>query len=104
MASQQQPTISISASPHEDPERMRKVMNTHIEKVFGESDVATRGKTMEPLYHEDVTWFQPGEYSGEHAIIRGRDNVNATIQKEKDQFPDFTLRMTTKGILLSRKT
>lgn len=99
MASQQQPTISISASPHEDPERMRKVMNTHIEKVFGESDVATRGKTMEPLYHEDVTWFQPGEYSGAHAIIRGRDNVNATIQKEQDQFPGFYITHDDQGYI-----
>ncbi|KAL7961214.1 hypothetical protein V8C34DRAFT_302324 [Trichoderma compactum] len=80
MVSQQQPIISISASPHEDPERMRKQDNG-------------------ALYHEDVTWFQPGEYSGEHAIIRGRDNVNATIQKEQEQFPGFYITHDDQGYI-----
>ncbi|KAL6826484.1 hypothetical protein V8C43DRAFT_279410 [Trichoderma afarasin] len=99
MASQQQPTISISTSPLEDPEKIRKVMNTHIEKVFGEPDAATRSKTMEPLYHEDVTWFQPREYSGEHSIIRGRDNVNATIQKERNKLPGFYMTHDDEGYI-----
>ncbi|PNP59050.1 hypothetical protein THARTR1_01298 [Trichoderma harzianum] len=89
MASQQLSPVSISASPREDPETMRKVMNIHIEKVFGEPDEATRGKIMEPIYHEDMTWFQPREHSGDHFIIRGRDNVNATIQKERAALPGF---------------
>ncbi|KAL7934391.1 hypothetical protein V8C35DRAFT_41286 [Trichoderma chlorosporum] len=99
MASQQQPLISISTSPREDPETMRRVMNTHIEKVFGEYDEASRSRAMESLYHEDVTWFQPGEYSGEHAIIRGRDNVNATIQKEQKQFPGFFFTHDEEGYI-----
>ncbi|PTB64856.1 hypothetical protein BBK36DRAFT_1177644 [Trichoderma citrinoviride] len=94
-----QSSISITTSPHEDPETMRKVMDTHIERVFGEFDEATRGKTMEPLYHEDVTWFQPAEYSGEHAIVRGRDNVNATIQKEQTQFPGFFITHDKEGYI-----
>jgi hypothetical protein len=99
MSSQQQPPISISTSPREDPDTMRKVMNAHIEKVFGEYDDATRSKTMEQLYHEDLTWFQPGEYSGEHAIIRGRANVNATIQKEQNQFPGFYISHDEEGYI-----
>ncbi|EHK20807.1 uncharacterized protein TRIVIDRAFT_202431 [Trichoderma virens Gv29-8] len=99
MTSQRQPSISISASPSEDPEKMRKVMKRHIENVFGESDDIARSKAMEPLYHEDVTWFQPGEYSGEHAIIRGRDNVNATIQKEQNQFPEFYITHDNEGYI-----
>ncbi|KAL6856707.1 hypothetical protein J3F83DRAFT_751559 [Trichoderma novae-zelandiae] len=90
-------SLSISASPREDPETLRKAMNTHIERVFGESDEATRGRTMEPLYHEDVTWFQPAEYSGEHAVIRGRDQVNAAIQNEQKQFPGFYITHDEEG-------
>ncbi|ETR97755.1 hypothetical protein M419DRAFT_90715 [Trichoderma reesei RUT C-30] len=92
-----QTSISVSASPHEDPETMRKVMSMHIERVFGETDEATRGKTMESLYHEDVTWLQPAEYSGDQAIIRGRDYVNATIQKEQNQFPGFFITHDNEG-------
>lgn len=78
---------------------MRKAMDAHIEKVFGESDNAARSRTMEQLYHEDVTWFQPDEYSGEHAIIRGRDNVNATIKKELNQFPSFYITHDEEGCM-----
>lgn len=76
---------------------MREVMNTHIEKVFGEFNETARSKTMELLYHEDLVWFQPGEYTGEHAIIRGRANVNATIQKEQSQFPGFFITLDEEG-------
>lgn len=40
---------------------MRKMMSTYIVKVFQEHDNEARGKAMEQLYHEDVTWFQPQE-------------------------------------------
>ncbi|KAM0261503.1 hypothetical protein ACHAQJ_002185 [Trichoderma viride] len=99
MSSQQQSPISISTSPREDPGVMRNVMNAHIEKVFGEYDDANRSKIMEQLYHEDLTWFQPGEYSGDDAIIRGRANVNATIQKEQSQFPGFYITHDEDGYM-----
>ncbi|RFU80150.1 4-hydroxyphenylpyruvate dioxygenase hemolysin [Trichoderma arundinaceum] len=99
MSSQQQPPISISTSPHEEPEVMRRVMNAHIEKVFGEFDDTARGEAMEQIYHEDLIWFQPDEYSGEHSIIRGRANVNATIQKEQSQFPGFYITHDEEGYI-----
>ncbi|KAL6892172.1 hypothetical protein GGI43DRAFT_387044 [Trichoderma evansii] len=99
MSFQQQSLISFPTSPREDPDVMRKVMNTHIEKVFGEYDNEARIKAMEQLYHEDVTWFQPREYSGEHSIIQGRANVNTTIQKEQNQFLGFYITHDKEGYI-----
>ncbi|KAH8819260.1 hypothetical protein F5884DRAFT_760091 [Xylogone sp. PMI_703] len=81
--------ISISASPCKDPAAVRRVVTSHLQEIFGDSNLERRTSVMQKIYHEDLVWYHPEDYGGN--VIIGRDAVNKMIQKEMDQYPGFAL-------------
>lgn len=77
-------SISISNSPNEDPEVIKRLLKANLFDVFGQRDTAARSTTVSATYHNDVVWYEPDR------VVQGLKDLDARAGEILDGAPGFS--------------
>lgn len=63
-------SITLTRSPSEDPETIRRLLHANLFLVFAERSVAARTAAIADIYHDEILWHEPDR------LVHGKEDLN----------------------------